>query len=286
MPTEGILSRAAIVLALLLTGCDETIEHEGAADASFALDVATAYCGALFACGGSDACATYHEFPYDTETDCLAVEQDRLEDLRTNASAAGMAYNPMCVAQTIAAYATVECRNADAASIHTPEATGGLGFECQPYVGNVPLYDGTCSEVAGTNLSDCGLGAECYDGYCQPAENLSPSCEDICGAGQTCTDIPGVYSASCLPIEPVGETCTEGWAILGYCEPGAFCPRTPTMDGSEEPEDAQCTSQLAVAEPCTNDAECLSFDCGSDGLCVAGEPILCGHAPRLWRSDF
>lgn len=275
-----------MVLVLVGAGCDpELIEHpetatdgstEASAEASFPADVATAYCAALFACGGPGACSPEHELPYADEPGCVAHEQARLEELRTNASAAGLVFDADCVDAVISAYSSFGCLSLGQATLHVPEQTN-LALGCQPYVGSVPVHDGTCITVAGTALSDCEAGTSCDDGTCRPIDGPAP-CVTECAPGTTCADYP-FDRYICAEIVGAGETCVQDGERVAYCAPGTGCQ----LQASEGFTVGLCAVQVGVGEACTSNQDCDTFVC-TEGVCEAVAPLLCGYAPRHWRS--
>lgn len=277
---------AAISFVALAPSCDEeAIEHPTETEVAahqFPEQVATAYCASLFACGGSSACTDGVDLPYDTEADCVTHEQSQLEEVRTNAEAAGMIYDPTCAEQVIAAYQNLECLGYRQLSWEASDLLGPTGVACQPYYAEIPADGGTCIVTAGTRLNNCDPGQHCFDSLCSDVTDVSP-CHDSCAEGTTCTDQAGAANGSgingdCRPIVGIGESCND--EDFRYCEAGSYCPREWDDEG---PLPAVCEAKLTVGEACDRDEACETYLC-DQGQCATPSPVLCRQSPTaLWR---
>lgn len=290
MTNATLLVGTALLAVMALGACDETIDHTddsaagtgtgggtqpAGAEASFPVDVATAYCEALFACGGAESCMQ-PEVHYNTEAECAAFEEGKLDELQVTAAAAGMAYNASCVTQLIETYGAVSCLNGTGLSTDLPQA--GAGFGCQPYTGDVPIDAEICWSIAGTSLSNCDADGECRDDYCAPWENLYDLCFTTpCGADEHCVSAPD--GEQCVPQVGVGQPCHDGESATGHCGPGSFCSYDAATTQST------CQAQVGLGEACDGQSNCLSYRCGEAGTCIQGVPVLCNEAPNEWLGD-
>ncbi|MEM7160118.1 MAG: hypothetical protein AAF799_45190 [Myxococcota bacterium] len=278
---------ATVAFVALAPSCDEeAIEHPPESASSldqFPEQVATAYCATLFACGGSSSCVYSIPLPYSTEAECVAHEQTQLEQMRSNAMAAGMIYDPTCAEQIVATYEAIGCQSFRQVAWEAPDLMGPTGMACQPFYVEIPADSGTCITIAGTGLNNCEPGKHCADDRCHDAGDIAPCNDGLCPEGTRCTEQASAAWGSgnngmCTEIVAEGEPCS-GPDTFFYCEAGTYCPRS-SEDGVADP--VVCVPKLVAGEACTWSEECLSYLC-EEGQCTTPPTILCDYPPERWR---
>jgi len=153
------------------------------------------------------------------------------------------------------------------------------GDECQPCEDPLFCKNGKCVECF---ITECGAGAWCDDGFCQPCTDDDPGhcgddCEPClgkfpacvdgdcvceagsCGTGKVCLDGD---CADCDMDDHCGTDCVKCEAPTAHCLDGTHCVAC-TLD-------AHCDGEL-VCDPDGNCVECvLHEDCDKGLFCDSG----------------
>ena len=162
---------------------------------------------------------------------------------------------------------------------------GGL-LACIGVDTNDPQSTGTCQNrdalysageneacsIAGRSTL-CKPGLSCvFDastasaGTCHAQLKPDASCQlalpEQCPSGQYCaiTSAAGVTprTGQCTKTPGLGEKCSSASVTYTGCQTGQFCDSTSEL----------CTASKHLAETCTQNRECYSDHCGTDGTCV------------------
>lgn len=155
------------------------------------------------------------------------------------------------------------------------QGTGLDKFTCRSVES---VYVGSEGDVCDKTDKLCKLGLVCQSqsatsvmGICaKPAsggEACKPSEPGQCASDHYCKDARANVTARaaageegvCSELPADGEDCV---AAVG-CRPGAICSAV----------DSKCHSRKGVAEPCVENAECITGVCGDSGKCAA--PLDC-----------
>lgn len=123
-------------------------------------------------------------------------------------------------------------------------------WTCQPYIASGQ----SCSHAEHACDDDLYCDSRTYT--CQPFIASGQSCshaEHACDDDLYCSE---AASYTCRSYPSAGQSCADSW---GTCVEGSYCDQTLI-----------CRAQLAAGNACTEDEECLSYDC-SDDLCQREE---------------
>lgn len=265
-----------VLLPALFFACDlEEIDHDPPSEAeqTFPTRMAEAYCTTLFSCDAASTCTEW-TIPYATESDCIDVEREALEQAGAKAREAGLTYDDDCVERWIAQYAEVGCDGH--ARLQKRFGEGFMAVGCQPYYGSIPEGEDPCFDVVGTELSDCGANLQCLDETCRAIES-----ECDCPEGSLCGFNVGTHN--CLPVVGIGDVCLlPDYTPAGACPGNAYCAVESDDDGMLV--SALCVAGAPLGAACSNDPDCDSTEC-DEGICTPASPWLCAEhvAPRHFR---
>lgn len=275
------LCMAHALLLAIAPGCGpDEIEHGKDTDGSevgeedFPERMAEAYCAALFACDPATSCLAV-EAPYASAAECVAEQEQLLVEIRESAHAAGLTYDPDCVARTIAGYSRSGCDSEERLRAMDPHALD----RCPPYYGTIPEGENPCFEVVGSALSECGKGLFCSEagGDCK-RDNQECRCED----GSAC-DPHSDFPDQCVPTLPLDSECVNDDGVVpGVCDPAeTYCAKR--LDADEQLIGYFCTARAELGTPCNLAEECDSLYCYE--TCQPGTPVLCNlwTGPGRWR---
>lgn len=270
--TGSMVSRVLLSLAILAitTACefDKRLD-EGSTDTDgstssdpLALDnaaaaMAAARCSAYFAC----ECETLPDPTiWTSQADCESRLEPLFDDNLSSAQAAGMTYDPACVAAYLAYYEGPGCAAFAAASdaawldlMRCPFFHGArqAGEDCegpQLFPGNSDCAPGlvcapsTCQAIKADGepcagdviVSDCAYGSFCSEATdpprCAPYPAAGEPCDDTVGCGQAEACLLGAdpQASTCIDIAEPGEPCD----VVGACAYGGTCdPQTDICVG-------------------------------------------------------
>jgi len=110
----------------------------------------------------------------------------------------------------------------------------------------------------------CANGVLCQDGYCN---EQSFTCERDLAVGESCAHATwacdddlycSTATSTCAPYPSVGESCVDSSEV---CVDDAYCGT-----------DGTCHAQQGVGGTCSDDEECLSYDCVNSSCVEDAEP--------------
>jgi hypothetical protein len=302
MYTGGMHASASkplmILLALTLASC----KNGGGGGGSVTQDEAPAayaaqLCQLLEACGCSS--------PYPSTDQCIDAISIETETSFAEAEAAGLVYDPECMANYLTALDELGCatisellEQADpetdpVASCKVLSGTATEGEACTSFYETV--YGDSCAQ---------GLfcaGDTCTNAFDPTVKQLGETCapqSEICEDGTFCAnspETPDVYVCEDLPGE--GESCMEhflcedgfgcdtsdytckgpvgpGEACDGFstiCQDGFFCESTGQTCVPLLAEGSACTSSLQ----CADGLQCEALTEGGPEVCTPEGPLVC-----------
>ncbi len=158
-----------------------------------------------------------------------------------------------CVAYRVAQLDRTACAGAD------PDGYGCMD-QCQMMVGRAQL-GAPCSLSGGVDQI-CAAGLRCD--FLADAPTCLPLCPNL-SAGQACSNPfdcgPGLACTSaeiCEPESGEGQPCG-----IGDCASGLHCTHET------------CVRTPGIGEPCPDNFCGPGAECTTDGVCVAGSPMIC-----------
>jgi hypothetical protein len=148
--------------------------------------------------------------------------------------------------------------------------TKGDGTECSD--GNACTQNDTCQSgtcTAGAPVV-CTPSDQCHDvGTCNPADGTcsNPAKADgtECNDSDACTQTDACQNGTCTGTAPVVCTPSDQCHDVGACNPGdGTCSNPAKTDGAD----------------CNDGSMCTQTDTCQTGICVGGNPILCGASDQ------
>jgi hypothetical protein len=287
-----------LLLAFTLVGC----KRDDGGGGSITEDDAPAAYAALF-CQLLESCDC--STPYASTDECIDVRQMATESSFAEAEAAGLIYEPECMAYYLSAYADIGCMTVTEL-LADPEYGAGAGSSCKVWSGTATAGEACISFYETVYADSCAQGLFCTGDVCTNLTNpdrkqLGETCDpqsEVCEEGTICSnspDTPDVFVCEDLPGE--GESCMESF----ICEEGFGCDTTDFIcKGPVGPGEAcdgfgiicqdgfycddvgqTCVPLLGEGDACTGNQECaegLQCDPPPEGgaeVCTPEGPLVC-----------
>jgi hypothetical protein len=286
-----------LLLALTLASC----KNGGGGGGSITQDDAPAAYAALL-CQLIETCDC--SSPFQSTEACVDATSMETEASFAEAEAAGLVYDPECMANYLSAFDEIGC--ATISELLDLDVGPSSTMFCKVLSGTATEGE-ACTSFYETVYGDsCMQGLICTGETCSnmlepTVKQLGETCDpqsEICEEGATCSnsaETPDVYVCEDLPGE--GESCMEsfqceegfgcdlsdylckgpvgpgeacdGFAII--CQDGFFCDSTGQTCVPVLAEGSACTSSLQCAEG-------LQCDAPSEGepeVCTPEQPLIC-----------
>jgi hypothetical protein len=290
-----------LLFAITLAGC----KNDGGGGGSVTEDDAPAAYAALF-CGLLETCDCSTTYPSTEECiDALSLET---EASFAEAEAAGLIYDPECMASYLSALADIGCMTISDVLANPDYGTGSVA-SCKVLSGTATEGEACVSFYETVYGDSCVQGLFCTGDTCSNVSNpdvkqLGETCDpqsEICVEGTICAsspDMPDVYVCDDLPGE--GESCMEHFLCDdGFgCDPNDFLCKGPVGPGEAcdgfsiicqdnyfcDPMGQTCVPVLGEGEACMGTQQCaegLQCDTPPEGgadICMPEGPLVCVSA--------
>ncbi len=201
------------------------------------------------------------EIPFFSMTLCTNALTDELAAEFADAQAAGLEYQPECMAEHVNLY-TQQIGCATLTELSNTTVLQELSVpSCKVHAGTVQEGE-PCTQYPNALGDDCAPGLRCA-GTCFAVPETTPRLEgescgepgDLCEPGTACQGVPDDPTmVRCTRLPGEGEPCSFG------CDIGLSCE---LPDGGSEDV---CVAPPAVGEPCGS----FPDECAAGGYCDAG----------------
>jgi hypothetical protein len=288
-----------LLLALTLASC----KNGGGGGGSVTQDDAPAAFAALL-CQLMETCDCSSS-TFQSHEECVDAITMESEAGFAEAEAAGLVYDPECMAEYLSALEDIGCATVSELVAESDPETSSVA-SCKVLSGTATEGEACTSYYQTVYGDSCAQGLFCTGDTCSNVLNpivkqIGETCDqpgEVCEDGAICTNSPDAPDVNvCTDLPGEGESCME----LFFCEdgfgcdpsdflckppvgPGEACDGFSTIcpDGYFCDDTGQtCVPLLAEGEACTSTLQCAEgFWCeapmvGEPGVCTPEAPLVC-----------